>query len=62
MKLEHSLTPYRNIKLLWIKDLNIRPDTLKLLEESMGRTLSDIKHISFDPPSRLRSIKTKIYP
>ena len=46
----------------WIKDLNLRPDTIKLLEENIGRTLSDINHskIFFDPPPRVIEIKTKI--
>ena len=62
MKLEHFLTPYTNINSKWIKGLNVRPDTLKLLEENIGRTLYDINHskILFDPPPREMKIKTKI--
>ena len=62
MKLEHSLTPYTKINSKWIKDLNVRPDTLKLLEENTGRTLYDTNHskILFDPPPREMEIKTKI--
>ena len=62
MKLEHSLTPYTNINSKWIKDLNIRLDTIKLLEENIGRTLFDINHskIFFDSPPRVMEIKTKI--
>ena len=61
MKLEHSLTPYTKINSKWIKDLNARPDTIKLLEENTGRTLYDINHskILFDPPPREMEIKTK---
>ena len=62
MKLEHSLTPYRKINSKWIRDLNVRLDTLKLLEENVGKTLFDINHskIFFDPPPRVMVIKTKI--
>ena len=60
MKLEHSLTPYTKINSEWIKELNVRPDTVKLLEENIGRTLFDINHskIIFDPPRREMKIKT----
>ena len=62
MKLEHSLTPYTKINSKWIRDLNVRPDTIKLLEENIGRTLLDINHskIFFDPPPRVMEIETKI--
>ena len=62
MKLEHSLTPYTKINSKQIKDLNVRPDTIKLLEENIGRTLFDINHskIFFDPPPGVMKIKTKI--
>ena len=62
MKLEHSLTPCTQINSKWIKDLKVRPDTIKLLEESIGITLYDINHskILFDPPPREMDIKTKI--
>ena len=62
MKLEHSLTPYTKINSKWIKDLNVRPDSIKILEENIGKTLFDINHskIFFDPPSRVTEIKTKI--
>ena len=62
MKLEHSLTPYTKINSKWIRDLNVRLDTIKLLEENIGRTLFDINHsrIFFDPPPGVMEIKTKI--
>ena len=62
MKLEHSLTPYTKINSKWIKDLNVRSDTIKLFKENIGRTLFDINHsrILFDPPPRVMEIKTKI--
>ena len=62
MKLEHSLTPYTKINSEWIKDLNVRPDTIKLLQENIGRTLFDIKcsNIFLDPSPRVMEIKTKI--
>ena len=62
MKLEHSVTPYTKINSKWIKDLNVRPDTIKLLEENIVSTLYDINHskMLFDPPTRGMEIKTKI--
>ena len=62
MKLEYSLTPYTKINSKWIKDLNVRPDTIKLLEENTGRTLFDMNHskIFYDPPPTVMEIKTKI--
>ena len=62
MKSEHFLTSYTKISSKWIKDLNVRPETIKLLEETIGRTLDDINHskILCDPPPRITEIKTKI--
>ena len=62
MKLEHFLTPYTKLNSKQIKDLNIRPDTIKLLEENTGQIFSDINHsnIFSDPPPRVMTIKTKI--
>ena len=62
MKLEHSKTPYTKINSKWIKNLNVSPDTIKLLEENIERTLFDIKHSKnlFDPPPRVMEVKTKI--
>ena len=62
MKLEHFLTPYTKINSKWVKDLNIRPETVKLLEENIGKTLCDINHrrILYDPLPRVMEVKTKI--
>ena len=62
MKLEHFLITYKKINSKWIKDLNVRPETIKLLEENIGKTLSDIHHsrILYDPPPRILEIKVKI--
>ena len=62
MKLERFLTPYTKINSKWIKDLNVRPETIKLLEENIGKTLPDINHsrILYDPFPRILEIKAKI--
>ena len=61
-EIKHSLIPYRKINSKWIRDLNIRPETIKLLEENRGKTLSDINHsrILYDPTPRVMQIKAKI--
>ena len=62
MKSEHFLTAYTKINSKWIKELNIRPETIKLLEENTGRILNDINQskILYDPPPRVMEIKAKI--
>ena len=62
MKLDHFLTPHTKINSKWIKDLHVRPKTIKLLEENTGRTLDDINQskIFYDPPPRVMEIKIKV--
>ena len=62
MKLEHFLTSYTEINSKWITDLNLRPETIILLEENIGRTLDDINQskILYDPPPRVMEIKIKV--
>ena len=62
MKLEHFLTPCTKRNSKWVKDLNVRPETIKFLEENIGRTLDDINQdkILYDPPPRVTEIKTKV--
>ena len=62
MKLGHFLTPHTKINSKWIKDLNVRPESIKLLEENIGKTFSDVNHsrIFYDPPPRVMGIKAKI--
>ena len=61
-EIEYILTPHTKINSKWIKDLNVRPETMKLLEENIGRTCNDINQskILYDPPPRVTEIKTKV--
>ena len=62
MKLEYFLTPYAKLNSKWVRDLNVRPENTKLLEENIGRTLDDINQskIVYNPPPRVMEIKTKL--
>ena len=62
MKLEHFLTPYAKINSKWIKDLNVRPETIKHFEENIGRTLNAVNQgmLLYDPPPRIMEIKNKV--
>ena len=62
MKLEHFLTPYTKINSKYIKDLNVRPETIKLIQENIGRLLDGLNQskMSYDPPPRVMEIKTKV--
>ena len=62
VKLEHFLTPYTKLNSRWIKNLDVRPENIKLLEENIGRTLFDINHskILYDPPPRVMEIATQV--
>ena len=62
MKLEHFLTPFTKVNSKWIRDLNVRPETIQLLEDNLSRTLDNINQskILYDPPPRAMQIKTKV--
>ena len=62
MKLEHFSTPHTKTNSKWVTDLSVRPETIKLLQENIGRTLHDINqsNILYDPPPRVMEIKTKV--